>query len=117
MGLVFVQDSLDYCSLYKYIDGVQVGSQLGIAGIDLRWSVYPTGGVEKTWLLADEDNETGAGYLSSFFFSDTALTPEEMLALGGADADGVIPEPSTLIIWSLLGGLGISLGWWRRKTA
>jgi hypothetical protein len=28
-----------------------------------------------------------------------------------------VPEPSTLIIWSLLGGLGISMGWWRRKRA
>ena len=27
----------------------------------------------------------------------------------------IIPEPSTLIIWSLLGGLGIALGWCRRR--
>jgi hypothetical protein len=26
-----------------------------------------------------------------------------------------VPEPSTLIIWSLLGGLGIGIGWWRRR--
>ena len=26
-----------------------------------------------------------------------------------------VPEPTTLIIWSLLGGLGIGLGWWRRR--
>jgi hypothetical protein len=25
-----------------------------------------------------------------------------------------VPEPSTLIIWSLLGALGIAIGWWRR---
>ena len=29
----------------------------------------------------------------------------------------VIPEPSTFIIWSLLGALGITVGWWRRKRA
>jgi hypothetical protein len=28
-----------------------------------------------------------------------------------------VPEPSTLIIWSLLGSLGISIGWWRRRKA
>ena len=30
-----------------------------------------------------------------------------------------IPEPSTLIIWSLLGAIGITIGWWsrRRKAA
>ncbi len=27
----------------------------------------------------------------------------------------VIPEPATLLIWSLLAGLGVSLGWRRRK--
>jgi hypothetical protein len=26
-----------------------------------------------------------------------------------------IPEPSTFIIWSLLGALGITIGWWRRR--
>jgi hypothetical protein len=28
-----------------------------------------------------------------------------------------VPEPTTLIIWSLLGGLGISIGTWWRKAA
>jgi hypothetical protein len=28
-----------------------------------------------------------------------------------------IPEPSTVIIWSLLGGMGIGIGWWRKKKA
>jgi hypothetical protein len=26
-----------------------------------------------------------------------------------------IPEPSTLVIWSLLGALGLTVGWWRRR--
>lgn len=30
---------------------------------------------------------------------------------------GIVPEPSTLIIWSLLGGLGIAVGWWRRRKS
>ena len=29
----------------------------------------------------------------------------------------VIPEPSTFLIWSLLGGLGIMVGWYRRRKA
>ena len=29
----------------------------------------------------------------------------------------VIPEPSTFIIWFLLGALGITVGWWRRRRA
>lgn len=28
-----------------------------------------------------------------------------------------IPEPSTLIVWSLLGSLAVGLGWWRNRKA
>ena len=31
--------------------------------------------------------------------------------------EATIPEPTALIIWSLLGSLGITIGWWRRKRA
>jgi len=34
---------------------------------------------------------------------------------GVVEVSGAIPEPSTLIIWSLLGALGTGLGWWRRR--
>ncbi|MBU4271847.1 MAG: hypothetical protein KKE86_12215 [Planctomycetes bacterium] len=30
---------------------------------------------------------------------------------------GAIPEPATLIVWSLLAGLGITIGYWRRRRA
>jgi len=35
--------------------------------------------------------------------------------LQGFSGPRPIPEPATLIIWSLLGGLGVGLGWWRRR--
>jgi fibro-slime domain-containing protein len=28
-----------------------------------------------------------------------------------------VPEPATIIIWSLLGALGMTIGWWRRRKA
>ena len=34
-----------------------------------------------------------------------------------ATASPNVPEPSTFLIWSLLGGCGIALGCWRRKRA
>ena len=26
-----------------------------------------------------------------------------------------IPEPASVVIWSLLGGLAVAVGWWRRR--
>lgn len=37
--------------------------------------------------------------------------------IGSALKISPIPEPSTLIIWSLLGGLGFTVGWRRRRRA
>jgi hypothetical protein len=36
---------------------------------------------------------------------------------GGPVHAPYVPEPSTIIIWSLLGGLAITVGWWRRRKA
>jgi hypothetical protein len=33
------------------------------------------------------------------------------------DTHAVIPEPTTLVIWFLLGALGIAVGWWRRRRS
>ena len=34
-----------------------------------------------------------------------------------AATPATVPEPATFIIWSLLGALGVSLDWWRRRKA
>ena len=34
---------------------------------------------------------------------------------GIAAAASPVPEPCTLIVWSLLGASGVGIGWWRRK--
>ncbi|MFZ1933566.1 MAG: PEP-CTERM sorting domain-containing protein [Thermoguttaceae bacterium] len=31
--------------------------------------------------------------------------------------NGITPEPATIVIWSLLGGIGLAIGWRRRKRA
>lgn len=37
-------------------------------------------------------------------------------AINGYLGPSVIPEPTTLAVWSLLGAIGISVGWWRRSV-
>ena len=49
---------------------------------------------------------------------DTLLNDIEASAVGVVfDSPDVssTPEPSTLVVWSLLGALGITIGWWRRR--
>ena len=46
--------------------------------------------------------------------SDWDTTGLDNVAIVAVDA---IPEPTTLIIWSLLGTLAIAVGWWRRRKA
>jgi hypothetical protein len=33
------------------------------------------------------------------------------------EQSGVVPEPATLIVWSILGSLAVGLGWWRARKA
>jgi hypothetical protein len=97
---------------YKYIDGAMVGQQSATGGVDGRFALYPTGMAEKTWLFGDEDGETNAGYISSYYFVDRMLTANEIGVLGRPDADGAVPEPSTLVL--LAAGM-VSLLLLRRK--
>jgi len=84
-------------TMSKYIDGALVGTQTLSAGVGGRWSLWPTGTLP-TFLLTDEDGETNAGFINSFYFADRVLSGAEISALGGADVDGVVPEPATALL-------------------
>jgi hypothetical protein len=102
---------LDIDSMYKYIDGALVGSQIGLTGVDGRWAMYTTEHDVKTFLLTDNDGETNSGYINSFYFINEALDASAIAGFGGPDADGVVPEPSTLTLLVL----GASLLSWKRR--
>ena len=59
-----------------------------------------------------------SGYIDDFAVFDVALTQADIQALAAGEpvlGIEVIPEPTTLLVWSLLATLGITLGWKRRR--
>jgi len=83
------------------------------------------GGPAGDLILQDTDGSGMLGFrfqrLARLMVSDNTLQVD-MNALGNnfilsdAVAIRLVPEPSALLIWSLLAGLGIGVGWRRRKT-
>lgn len=39
----------------------------------------------------------------------------DVVPLFGTDGATIVPEPATVVIWSLIGALGFSAGWWRSR--
>jgi len=75
----------------KFIDGRFVGGQRTTGdGARCRWALDPG-----FLLFADNDGETGAGFLTSLMFSDRVLSLEEITALGGPSGKGAnVPGPA-----------------------
>ena len=108
--------------LGKYIDGTSVlSSAIGSAplgtnrmqyldatpsAVDGRWALDTT-----ALLFADENNETGVGYVSSIQIHDRALAPEEIALLGLPNAAGIQKWSGTGIAqWDFNGNLASSSG-------
>lgn len=79
-----VRASPDEGQVQRYVDGQFVGA-IGTTGsiIEERFSLGP-----EVLLLTDDNDETAAGYLSSFYYVDRAMSGAEITALGGPHADG-----------------------------
>jgi hypothetical protein len=77
---------------------------------DLGWSnLGPTSTTVDQIVLYGPNNNYGYGEPGQPQLYIPPFTPNPYTAQ-------VVPEPSTIAIWSLLGGLG-TIGWWRRKRA
>jgi hypothetical protein len=81
--------------LNKYIDGSLVGTTTPSGSLDDRHAVKAV-----LNLFGDEDGETGAGLVNSIAYYNTALSANEIGALGGATAGGIpaVPEPGSLAL-------------------
>jgi hypothetical protein len=55
--------------------------------------------------------------IRSIVFTSTGNYPDSVYWDNLHADTGSVPEPTTIIVWSLLGDIAITLGWRRRKTA
>ena len=93
-------------SVYSGLDGS--GTQL--TTLDLPTTPQTNGGSTyyNTWYPVGVNF---AGTAESVVFSGAAnYIGFSDITLGSATAGGTIPEPSTCIVWSLLGGIGVAFG-------
>jgi hypothetical protein len=73
-------------------------------------------------LIAARTDSTKLGLLTDYFTSgplaQAAFAPGGSFSVVESSTfPPAVPEPATVIIWSLLSGLGIGIGWWRMKKA
>ncbi len=76
-------DGADY-TVTGYIDGVPIGSATTDTAPNGREAIKAI-----LHLFADDDGESSAGLINSLAYYDELLTPEAILALGGASAAGI----------------------------
>lgn len=87
--------------LDKYINGTLVGTQTLSSGLDGRWSLYSATENLPLLLFADDDGETGSGYLNSVSTISCAMTAQEIATFGGPTAAGIgVYTPSSVTDWS-----------------
>lgn len=93
VALVYRTDETGRQTLFKYLDGVLLDSQVVDSDVSngSRWSIDTAKGF---LLLSDNDGETSDVYLNAVHFTPVALDGAEIAALGGADADGPVDLPS-----------------------
>jgi hypothetical protein len=90
-----------------YVDGV-LGATLG----DVGSNFYEIGiGTNR----ARDNNGRWNGDIDDVSVLDRPLSQAEIEANYRLGTTTIIPEPSTLFIWSLLAGLGVGFGWRRRR--
>jgi hypothetical protein len=60
---------------------------------------------------------SGTAFDQATFFYDITTPPAGLIEVVDDIQLTPVPEPGGVIIWSLLAGLGMTVGWWRRRRA
>ncbi|MEO2045059.1 MAG: hypothetical protein ABGX16_00620 [Pirellulales bacterium] len=109
---------------FNFFDGVYTnltgltgtGDKLG--GADLFNATGPTtNNIDLSGIPALQGLAAGQSVEFRIYFGDPSTSNDRIHRVDNLVVNGVtfIPEPTTLLIWSLLAGLGVGLGWLRRK--
>ncbi len=99
--------------LKLYIDGERSGP-----AVNTRNAGIPTADILAAGNVSDSisNDKDYVGLLDDIAIWDEVLTLQQIRGLyEGGSPDRLIPEPATLLVWSLLAGLGVGLGWRRRR--
>lgn len=85
-----------------YVDGTQEYQRTGSSLVDGRFSLTSNLDAGPDLRLFNEGDTSGNYtqelYINSYYFADRALSPGEIAALGGPDANGIVPEPSCVLL-------------------
>jgi hypothetical protein len=114
---------------FPFLSGEFLGSFAVVSGVfavalGLRQTVSES--ARGTWLFLlhrplGRATEKGTSLIVGYFrFSAGAVLSSSISVMFPfpcfrVASGAAVPEPSTLIVWSLLGASGIGLGWWRRR--
>ena len=82
------------------------------AGTTYWMSIVPDLGLPPQWAWETATGGDGIAY-QDFFGTRYQLAVDFAFTLNSGEA--AVPEPSALMVWSLLSVVGISVAWWRRR--
>jgi hypothetical protein len=103
----------DYTGLYQTWNDAGYGPIFG-GGLDLYVSTdLSTGGIAYNYSYGPSSFTQNILLGEAYYTYGLNYGTIEVFTIGGA----AIPEPSAWILWTLLGGVGISVNWWRRRKA
>jgi hypothetical protein len=96
-----------------YVNGSQVFQLTGPSLADGRFALSSNLDAGHDLRLFNEGDGSGVYthelYVNSFYFADRTLSPSEISALGGPNANGIVPEPAgaALVLAAVCGWLAI----------
>ncbi len=122
--------AIEEASVYaNSVAGPFAPAHLDVSPDGLNWTTVASGYNDRPSLSPIDVSDILRGSDTAFVRGSISAGAQFLRTTGNADgwhkvphvyefrAEGAdpVPEPSALIVWTLLGALGIAVGWWRRR--